>query len=196
MDNDISKKRADKIFNRKVYYDGDYIFRQGDEAYTAFFIEEGSAEALMEDDDHEVILGSLQKGDIFGEMALIDPAPRSASVRAVNQCTVIVISQTELEAKIELIDNKAMQSLFKLMIRRLRRSNEEQFIQSKSIKQYQTQLSNIVDGLASGVPEDNREKFREEVMPLLNSVEALVKKYAYKDEFVYGPEDKMTDDED
>ena len=93
----IKRKRSGHIYNRKVYYDGDYIFHKGEEAYTAYFIENGHAEVVLEDQDHEVILDTLGPGDIFGEMAIIDPAPRSASVRAVKQCTVIVISQMELE---------------------------------------------------------------------------------------------------
>lgn len=187
--NPIRKKRSSHIYNRKVYYDGEYIFHKGEEAYTAYFIENGHAEVIVEDQDHEVVLGTLGPGDIFGEMAIIDPAPRSASVRAVKQCTVIVISQMELETKIELIDNKPVQSLFKFLIRRLRRANEEQFSRSKQAAHAQAQIMNLIENLAAGIPEQHRESFKDDILPLVEKMEAVVEKYAFKDEFVYGPED-------
>jgi len=77
-----SSQSTNTVFSRKVYYDGNYIFRQGDVAYTAFFMDTGNADVVMEEDGHEVVIGNLKQGDIFGEMAIIDPSPRSASIIA------------------------------------------------------------------------------------------------------------------
>ena len=176
------KKRSPQIFNRKVFYKGDYIFKQGDDASAAYYIEDGEAEVIMHDDEHETRLGVLKKGDIFGEMSLIDPAKRSAAVRVTEKCTVVILSRNDLESKIDLLENKPVQALFKILIRRLRQSNKEQFKKSKDIAKYKSHLTNIVDGLSEGIPTNSRRDFRKEVMPLLAEVEAIVKRYAYTDE--------------
>lgn len=48
------------------------------------------------------MLRTLNEGDCFGEMALIDNGPRSASVRAVEDCVAIEISATDLYRVYEL----------------------------------------------------------------------------------------------
>ena len=75
------------------YAPGDYIFRQGAPAMNFYVIEKGEAEVLRrtEEDDSEEILTVLGPSDFFGEMALIDNRPRSASVRARTALEVVVM---------------------------------------------------------------------------------------------------------
>ncbi len=75
---------------------GDYFFREGDEARSLFVLESGSARVLKGWEGHEVMLRQLQPGDCFGEMALMDLMPRSASVRAVDDCQALELHGDDL----------------------------------------------------------------------------------------------------
>ena len=62
---------------------GEYFFRENDEADGMFVLESGSVAVLKAWGGEQHLLGHLQQGDCFGEMALMDLFPRSASVLAV-----------------------------------------------------------------------------------------------------------------
>lgn len=71
---------------------GEFFFRENDKAQSMFVLEAGAAEVLKQWDDQQYLLGTLRTGDCFGEMALMDLFPRSASVRASEACTAIELS--------------------------------------------------------------------------------------------------------
>jgi len=75
---------------------GTYFFREGDEAQCLYVIEHGSVEVLKRWDGRQWALHQLGAGDCFGEMALMDFCPRSASVRAVEDCRAIEIAAAAL----------------------------------------------------------------------------------------------------
>jgi CRP/FNR family cyclic AMP-dependent transcriptional regulator len=76
---------------------GDYFFRQGGPGEVMFVLESGTVDVLREVDGHAPhLLRQLSAGDCFGEMALMDLAPRSASVRATADCVAIEISTAHL----------------------------------------------------------------------------------------------------
>lgn len=56
-------------------------------------IQEGQVEVVLSEGDKEIVLGTLSKGDFFGEMALFDQSPRSASVRATRETRLITIDK-------------------------------------------------------------------------------------------------------
>ena len=56
-----------------------------------FFLDQGSVEVTLESGQQSIVLGELPAGSWFGEMALIDPAPASAKVTTVSDCTLLVL---------------------------------------------------------------------------------------------------------
>ena len=75
---------------------GDYFFREGDPADGLFVLESGQASVLKGWDGHPVLLRHLHAGDCFGEMALMDLQPRSASVRADVDCLALRLDSEDL----------------------------------------------------------------------------------------------------
>jgi CRP/FNR family cyclic AMP-dependent transcriptional regulator len=73
-----------------------FFFREGDQADSMFVLEQGQAAVLKSWRGQDHLLHTLKQGDCFGEMAVMDLAPRSASVRAVEDCTAIRISAANL----------------------------------------------------------------------------------------------------
>ena len=60
---------------------GEYFFEQGDRGTSAFVLERGEVAILREYDQQRHLLRNLNTGDCFGEVALLDFGPRSASVK-------------------------------------------------------------------------------------------------------------------
>ncbi len=77
--------------NAAVFQPGQVIFREGDTSQEAFRILRGRVEISLLADGKPVILAQLGEGDIFGEMAMVDERPRSASAQAleVTECEVL-----------------------------------------------------------------------------------------------------------
>ena len=73
-----------------------YFFREGDPAVSMFVLERGSVAVLRSWQGRELLLRRLGKGDCFGEMALLDLFPRSAAVRAEEECSVIELTPAHL----------------------------------------------------------------------------------------------------
>lgn len=71
---------------------GDYFFRQNDIGRQMYIMEKGHGRVQKSWAGQELQLGRLGPGDCFGEMALIDPAPRSAAVQADTYCEAMEIS--------------------------------------------------------------------------------------------------------
>jgi len=74
----------------------EFFFREHDQADSMFVLEAGKVAVLKSWRGQEYLLRTLKEGDCFGEMAVIDLLPRSASVRAVEDCTAIRISAANL----------------------------------------------------------------------------------------------------
>ena len=74
----------------------EFFFREHDQADSMFVLEAGKVAVLKSWRGQEFLLRILKDGDCFGEMAVMDLGPRSASVRAVADCTAIRISAANL----------------------------------------------------------------------------------------------------
>ena len=68
----------------QVVKSGDHVFDEFDKGDTAFIVVLGRIEILKTIDDRDVILGTVEEGGMFGEMALIDGRRRLASARAID----------------------------------------------------------------------------------------------------------------
>jgi CRP-like cAMP-binding protein len=74
----------------------EFFFREHDQADSMFVLEAGKAAVLKSWGGQEYLLRTLAEGDCFGEMAIMDLFPRSASVRAIEDCTAIRLSAASL----------------------------------------------------------------------------------------------------
>ncbi len=77
---------------------GQDLFAEGDAADAAFIIQEGELEVFKRSEQREILLAVRCVGDVIGEMALIEEAPRMASVRARTDAILLAITKAELEA--------------------------------------------------------------------------------------------------
>lgn len=81
------------ITNKRPFGIGQELFREGQPPRDAFLIERGRVEISKMQGDRKVILGYREAGDVVGEMALIDNAPRSATAIAVEPTVCVIITE-------------------------------------------------------------------------------------------------------
>jgi CRP-like cAMP-binding protein len=74
----------------------EFFFREHDQGDSMFVLEMGKVAVLKSWRGQDYLLQSLKEGDCFGEVAVMDHCPRSASVRAVEDCVAICISAANL----------------------------------------------------------------------------------------------------
>ena len=74
----------------------EFFFREHQQGDSMFVLDLGNAVVLKSWSGHDYLLQTLKEGDCFGEMAVMDHCPRSASVRAVEDCIAIQISAADL----------------------------------------------------------------------------------------------------
>ncbi|NDE84743.1 MAG: FHA domain-containing protein [Verrucomicrobia bacterium] len=78
--------------SQTIFQPGQVIFREGDTSQEAYRILQGRVEISILADGKPVILAQLGEGDIFGEMAMVDERPRSASAQALEVTTCEVLT--------------------------------------------------------------------------------------------------------
>lgn len=106
--------------DRKKYESGQPLFLEGDEGHTAFLIEEGAVMIYKKQDDGgEKSIAVLRRGDILGEMSLIDDAPRAAAAKALETTTVAMIPRDMFQQRLDKSD-PIVRMLLKVFVQRLR----------------------------------------------------------------------------
>ena len=101
---------------------GDTILTEGEDGSSAFLIVDGAVEVSIGDGESARTVGTLGVGDIFGEMSLIEPGPRSATVRATADTECVVTTYDEFMASIENNPERAV-VFMKTLVNRLRQMN-------------------------------------------------------------------------
>jgi CRP-like cAMP-binding protein len=98
---------------------GQIIVTQGTPGQAFYLILEGRVEILRDSQS----LGAFGPGDFFGEMSLLDHAPRSATIRALEPATCLMLSSWDFKALLEKHPSIAIK-LLEILSRRLRVADE------------------------------------------------------------------------
>jgi CRP/FNR family cyclic AMP-dependent transcriptional regulator len=100
------------------YNAGDVIFQQGDKAEELFVIQSGTVEIRL----GNRVLDTLPERSIFGEMALIDGAPRSATAIAATGVKLVPVGEKQFLFLVSRTPHFAL-NLMRALARRLRATN-------------------------------------------------------------------------
>ena len=93
-----------QVLDRKTFHEGQSVFEQGEVGTSAYIIQDGEIQIVKNTEHEDTVLGSIGKGGIFGEMALVDDQPRMARAEATMTTTVIVISREIFNQKLQKTD--------------------------------------------------------------------------------------------
>lgn len=106
---------------KTVYFKtGEEIMSEGKSSNCAYIIETGSVEvSIINDNNERQVLSQLKENDMFGELGLIDGLPRSATVTALQDCTVNMLSKDMFDSLVK-NNPEALMPFLKVMASRLR----------------------------------------------------------------------------
>ena len=112
-------------FKRKTFPPRTVIFEEGEVGDAAYLITTGRVEIRKGSrSKNPVILATLAKGDIFGEMAMFDDRPRMAQAITVQEVEAVAISRDEFLERIHDMD-PVIKNMILYMIQRMRNMADE-----------------------------------------------------------------------
>jgi len=120
------KTVSDIVFERN-YGTDELIFQEGQPGGALFLIFDGKVAVEMRRGNHTTTLAILEKGAFFGEMALLNEAPRSANARSLERTYTLALYRNDLSRLIERDPQTACQiyrALASMVGDRLRSTNE------------------------------------------------------------------------
>jgi len=98
----------------ETFEEGAFVFREGERGDCMYIIEQGQVEILLEGEGKPRRLALLAEGDFFGEMAVLEELPRTASARAVTACSLLRIDRPTFDQLIRHNPEIAVRMLRKL----------------------------------------------------------------------------------
>jgi CRP/FNR family transcriptional regulator, cyclic AMP receptor protein len=111
--------------NVKIFESGDLIFKEGEKGDLMYVLLEGSVDLTKKLERGDTVLKTVETpNDFFGEMALLDERPRSASAVAVKRTKVLAVDGPTFESMI-LANGKFALKIIKVLAARIRRSNDQ-----------------------------------------------------------------------
>jgi signal transduction histidine kinase len=138
--------------------DGHVIFEENEPGDFTYLIASGEvriSKSLASDrKDRQEILAYLEKGDFFGEMALYDPAPRSARAVAVGSCVLGRLSRDQLEQLSRVSPLEVAGNLTRGVIRRLRDANQrhmQELLDAERLTALGSMASTIIHDLTNPI---------------------------------------------
>jgi len=154
--------RKARILDRRYVRAGTLVMEQGNVGNRAFIIESGRVEIFMTDSKgRSILIGEAGPGEIIGESAIITGGQRSASIRTLENCVMIVVSAQDLEETMGQPGGLFMHVL-KLMAERLEETN------SRLLKQY--------NDMAEVEEEAQRHAAKPEMRPVLEKLKSALHK--------------------
>lgn len=117
------------LFEQRSFRAGAVVFEEDSRGRELFFVCEGRVEIVMRglrEDDNRMVVNDVKPGQCFGEMALVDGAPRSAQVRAKEDCVLLMLREAnfrQLADKSPRIGYVVMRNLASTVASRLRTTN-------------------------------------------------------------------------
>lgn len=106
---------------KKNFKPGEVIVRENTLGNSAYIIESGKVEVFKNIGNQRIVFTKLGKGSIFGEMCLVDNSPRSATVIALEETTVTILSKSNFQQFLK--QNPAAHTIFKVLADRLRETD-------------------------------------------------------------------------
>ena len=111
------------LSSEETYEDGQIIFEEGSHGDWIYIVESGSVELSKNVRGEQVVVDTLNPGDIFGEMAFVSGMARTARARAVGKTEVGIFDRDQMAREFNRLSS-GFQAVIKALALRLRRASE------------------------------------------------------------------------
>jgi CRP-like cAMP-binding protein len=98
---------------------GQVIFSAGEPGREMFIVRTGTVDLTIDG----TVVETVEQGGVFGELALVDPAPRSATAIAGPDCSLVLVEERSFNDLLRRVPGLGLE-IMRVMARRLRRANQ------------------------------------------------------------------------
>lgn len=145
----LSKKEiaaVEKLVHTRTYETNETIFSEKDPGGGMYIVMEGNVSIVKnQGGSHEQKLATLEHGDFFGEIALLDESPRTATAVSVGDSKILGFYRTDLYELVERRPKLAVKiivNLARVVSERLRHSNSQSHKLREQIANYESKQNN------------------------------------------------------
>lgn len=118
--NPTSLRKIAEMMDTVSYSPGDIIFNEGDEGDSFYILTSGLLRVERKTKHGKDILGEIHKGGFFGEFALLESTPRSATIEVLSPSTLLTLSGSDLLSLF--IKNSTLESSIKTVLDRRKKA--------------------------------------------------------------------------
>jgi CRP-like cAMP-binding protein len=172
--------RTTPILERRHFSSGQVIMHEGDMGDHAYLIQSGSVQIYKEKKGKNVELARLKAGDIFGETALMFDEARTASVKAMEDCNLIVITRRTMENKLKDCD-ATVRAIVQMMKERLKAANTDRLEKTPTdVRDVQKLFNDAFKLVIKHLKPAERKHYQQEASPILRKFLDLTQSYIDK----------------
>lgn len=164
------------ILERRFVPEGTMIMNQGEKGNCAYLIQSGRASVYAEADGKTVELAKLEQGQIVGEAALIFDAPRTASVKAVEDMNLIVLTRQTMDQKLKQTD-PTIRALVEMLTKRLVSGNNIVVNSMSDSSDLLDTAQHVYQNVMAALPEEKQSDFQDQVLPKLDAFLSAVRSF-------------------
>ena len=168
---DDELKEMSDLSERRKFPPGSIVLYEGDKNKTPYLILKGRIKVVLSDKKgKEIIVSILKEGDYFGEMALFDQLPRSATVVTLEDSEFLIISPEVLLDKISKNPRLSLKLLSE-MSKRLRKTDKQ--IGNLALLDVKGRVARILLNLFQEAPLENGKDYKTVARPPLKDIAAM-----------------------
>ena len=108
----------------KSFKTGTEIFKDGEEAGDVYFIYKGKVDIVKVIEGEVIKLAELGENSIFGEMAMVDNSPRSATARAADDTWCYVLDKETFKGQLNTL-SPFMRNIYQYLTATIRNNNQK-----------------------------------------------------------------------
>jgi CRP-like cAMP-binding protein len=158
---------------KKFLQEGEILFKDGEPGNAAFIVESGCVGIFKLVDGEEVELATLNPGELFGEMAIIDGSRRMANAVAKEQTVVVEIPAKTLETKLAKAD-PFLRAIMKILVNSLRSVHQAYMRRARSLTDYMNAIQYHIQGFRLYLTRLDEDEMTKAGLQKLEQIDKLV----------------------
>ena len=163
------KRHDAPIFERRFIAQDQMVIKEGEFGQQAYLIQSGEVKVFLSKGNDEVEIARLGAGQIVGEMAFIFDGPRTASVRALMDTNLIVISRQQFEEKLKDSD-PTIRAIVAMLSKRIVDSNNTLLNNRGDVRDLKEAVRGIYENIAVKLPKNQLYTLQNSVLPRLEEL--------------------------